>query len=288
VRLEDGSVRILHEIVARVAAFEDRPALLSGAVQDISELRAAERGLRQAVESLRLRNRELQEFAFVASHDLQEPLRKIRTFADRLQHRSSVLSDPAALHDTERMTAAAARMQRLIEDLLAFSRVSQSTPNMCEVNLDHVLAAVLDDLSEVIQQRAARIDSSPLPTLRADATQMRQLLQNLLSNALKFTSPERAPHIRLSASMQLVDSQLVWTLVCEDNGIGFDLKHAERIFTPFQRLHGREVFEGTGIGLAIVRRIVERHGGSVAAHGQPGVGACFTVVLPQGSTQLSE
>lgn len=284
VRLADGRIRHLYEIVARVQALAERPALLSAAIQDVSQLHATEIAQREAVEQLRLRNRELQEFNFVASHDLQEPLRKIRTFADRLQHRGVVASDPQAHDDLDRMTAAAARMQQLIEDLLAFARIGQRAPSTTQVDLNRVLASVLEDLSERIRAGAAQIEAEPLPVLQADATQMRQLLQNLLSNALKFARRDVPMRIGISARSEETEQGVLWTLDIRDNGIGFDNKHSERIFTPFQRLHARNTYEGTGIGLAIVRRIIERHQGSVSAHSTPGQGTCFTVVLPQVQT----
>lgn len=241
--------------------------------------------LEQYSSELQRSNRELQDFAFVASHDLQEPLRKIRAFGDRLQSSyAEALGDGADY--VQRMQKAADRMSRLVQDLLAFSRVSTS-PNPFEpVALDDVVDEVLENLELKIADSGARIERDPLPRIEADASQMRQLLQNLLLNALKFVPPEVRPHIQircreLSPAGEIRQYQLQ---VC-DNGIGIDPAYADKIFQPFQRLHGRDQYEGTGIGLAICRRIVERHGGAIDVISAAGEGARFVITLP--ATQTS-
>jgi signal transduction histidine kinase len=236
-------------------------------------------------EELKRSNRELQDFAFVASHDLQEPLRKIRAFGDRLKDKLSPEAQTATTLDyVERMQAAAERMSLLINDLLEFSRVSTRPAEFQSISLQAALDDVLDNLSEVIAQKDAQITADPLPDIEADPTQMRQLLQNLLSNAIKFTASDVRPTIRIGAETftKRSDSDLRswWRMTLEDNGIGFDQRFAERIFTPFQRLHGRSQYSGSGIGLAVCRRVVERHGGSIQVKSNPGSGTKFTVELP--------
>jgi PAS domain S-box-containing protein len=269
------------------ATTTDESGVTYAVAHDISERRQAELALQRAFDDLRIRNRELQDFAFVASHDLQEPLRKIRAFSDRLQTRHAQQLDEQARDYLDRTAQAAARMQVLIDDLLSFSRVTSRGKAFTRVDLERTARGVVDDLEARIESSGGRVEIYPLPMLDGDATQMRQLLQNLVSNALKFRSPERAPLVRIEASAVLLDDgQLGVELRVIDNGIGFDPKYAERIFAPFQRLHGRHDYEGTGIGLAIVRRIVERHRGTVSAQGRPGEGATFIVRLPERQDEL--
>ncbi|MGQ9426825.1 sensor histidine kinase [Gilvimarinus sp. F26214L] len=236
-------------------------------------------------EELRRSNRELQDFAFVASHDLQEPLRKIRAFGDRLKDKFSGEQIGAdGLDYIGRMQAAAERMSLLINDLLEFSRVSTRPGDFETISLQSALDDVLDNLSESADTKGACIERGPLPNIDADPTQMRQLLQNLLSNSLKFTAEGERPHIRVNAETFVngtdSDSRQWCRITVSDNGIGFDQRYAERIFTPFQRLHGRGEYSGSGIGLAVCRRVVERHGGSIAVSSSPGQGTRFTIELP--------
>jgi len=234
-------------------------------------------------------NRELQDFASVASHDLQEPLRKIQAFGDRLKSKyEQQLGDDG--HDyLERMLNAAQRMQTLINDLLTFSRVTTKAQPFSKVDLTLVAGEVLSDLEVRIEQTGATVELSDLPVIDADPLQMRQLLQNLIANALKFQKPDQGPVIKIfseshsnsaeGATWTLSNSEVLQLSVA-DNGIGFDEKYLDRIFTVFQRLHGRNTYEGTGVGLAVCRRIVERHNGSITARSQPGRGATFIVKLP--------
>jgi PAS domain S-box-containing protein len=248
---------------------------------DVTEQRRAQEALQVALSDLQARNQELQDFAFVASHDLQEPLRKVQAFGDRLRLHLGEGLDADAADYIQRMRSAAARMQTLINDLLAYSRVSRRAHEPRSIDLGAVLQEVLGDLESRIEASAAVVEVDPLPHIHADPTQMRQLLQNLIGNALKFAAPGRAPRVAVRAEVlggKRGTGRL--RLRVEDNGIGFDSRHAERIFAPFQRLHGRSEYEGSGIGLAIVRKIVERHGGSIQAHGVPGTGACFEIELP--------
>lgn len=226
-------------------------------------------------DELKRSNRELQDFAFVASHDLQEPLRKIRAFGDRLKSRYGEQLGEGSDY-IQRMQNAAVRMSNLIDDLLTFSRVTTRAKPFVDVNLDEVLEEVLDNLSIRIEETGAVIEKDSLPVVKGDAPQIKQLLQNILSNALKFMPADVIPQIHIRCEQ--TDSH--YCLRIEDNGIGFDNQYMEKIFTPFQRLHGKDEYQGTGIGLAICRRIVERHGGEICAESEPGAGATFIVKMP--------
>ncbi len=234
---------------------------------------------------LEARNRELSDFTASASHDLQEPLRKIQAFGDRLSTRYATELEGDGRIYLERMTAAASRMRALIDGLLCYSRVTKQRRHLEPVDLNDIVAEVVGDLETRLEQSGGQIEIGPLPVVRADPTQMSQLFQNLLANALKFREPGRAPRVCVSSRVVLNapgEGGLGPHCVIEvsDNGIGFDIVHAERIMQPFRRLHGYDRYEGTGLGLAIVRRIVERHRGSISAQSTPGQGASFTVTLP--------
>lgn len=246
------------------------------------EIRArqlAQERLERVAAQLEASNRELQQFASVASHDLQEPLRKIVVFGDRLRSKFGDQLGEQGGDYIDRMMNAAGRMRTLIDDLLEFSRVVTRARPFDAVDLGEVLQEVLVDLEVLIESRGAVIDIGDLPTIQADPTQVRQVFQNLLTNALKFQGEGAVPHVVVRAEPASCGSRPGWTLTVRDNGIGFEQEHAG-IFAPFQRLHGRSEFGGSGIGLAIVKRIVDRHGGTISAEGNLGQGACFTVVLP--------
>ena len=279
----DGSVRWLEWMSER-----GEDGLVYGVGRDISQRRQAELALRQTLVDLDARNRELQDFAFVASHDLQEPLRKIRAFSDRLQQRYSAELSPEARDYLSRSHQAAARMQTLINDLLAYSRVAARGKPFGPVDMGALLATVVDDLEARLESSGGRIDAGPLPTIEGDPTQLRQMMQNLLSNALKFRDPGRPPVVTVTAESTRLGDVPAWRFSFVDNGIGFEPRYAEKVFVPFQRLHGRQEYEGTGIGLAIVRRIVERHRGTVLAEAVAGEGAKFTVCLPQRQPAAAE
>jgi PAS domain S-box-containing protein len=237
--------------------------------------------LEQANSQLRVSNRELQDFASVASHDLQEPLRKIQAFGDRLLAKVGPTLGAEGQDYLYRMRNAAGRMQSLISDLLAFSRVTTKAQPFAPVDLAEIVGEVLSDLETTIEQTGGRVEVGPLPRLDADAMQMRQLVQNLLGNALKFHKPGVAPLVKLYAEVNApTEAGATCRLIVEDNGIGFDEKYLDRIFNVFQRLHGRGTYEGTGIGLAVCRKIAERHGGSITAQSALGVGSKFVVILP--------
>jgi light-regulated signal transduction histidine kinase (bacteriophytochrome) len=228
----------------------------------------------------------------VASHDLQEPLRKIQAFGDRLHTKFAEPLGPDGRDYVDRMHAAAARMQTLINDLLGFSRVTTKARPFTPVNLGEIVRDVLSDLEARIESSEGKVEVGDLPTIDADPVQMRQLFQNLIANALKFRRPEAAPVVQVTAGvptsvgMSPADSDGDAThtprieIHIADNGIGFDEKYLDRIFNVFQRLHGRDQYEGTGIGLAVCRKIVERHGGTITATSRPGEGTTFVISLP--------
>jgi light-regulated signal transduction histidine kinase (bacteriophytochrome) len=242
----------------------------------------AERALKAYTVELERSNRELQDFAYVASHDLQEPLRKIRAFSDRLASSyGSELGDRGADY-IDRMQKASARMQTLIDDLLTFSRVTTKARPFTTVDLMEVAEGVVSDLEIRLEQTNGRVVLKSLPTIEADRIQMRQLFQNLLSNGLKFHQHDVAPIVTVTGELFTNDDKEErCRLTITDNGIGFDEKYNDRIFGIFQRLHGRSAYEGTGIGLAICRKIAERHQGSIVAHSKEGEGATFVIQLPQ-------
>lgn len=250
-------------------------------VTDLSTQKKTENELKSYAEQLESLNRELQDFAFIASHDLQEPLRKIQTFANMIGKRSKGKLDEKTWDYVVRVQNSSDRMAQLIRDLLSYSRLGVK----CEhspVELQKAVMEALSDLEIKIENSGGSVDISELPTIRADLGQMRQLFQNLISNALKFTEQKR-PRVRIYS--RLTDNE--WQIYVEDNGIGFDERYLDRIFAPFQRLHGRNEYEGTGMGLAICRKIVERHGGKITAKSQPEKGSTFIVSFPISSKECA-
>lgn len=235
--------------------------------------------LEESIADLNRSNQELQDFAYVASHDLQEPLRKIQAFGNLLEQEYADKLDDGAdyLH---RMQKAAARMSSLISDLLSLSRVTTKAQDLGPVNLKTVALEVVEDLYARITETHGMVQIGNLPTIDADPLQMRQLLQNMIGNALKFHKPGEAPQVLVSAkTISKAGAQYV-KLSVADNGVGFEQKYTDRIFAVFQRLHGRDAYEGTGIGLAVCRKIVDRHHGVITAKSSPGQGSTFTACLP--------
>jgi len=254
------------------------------------QVRLRTRQLEQSVEDLRRSNHNLQQFAYVASHDLQEPLRKIQQFGDLLKelYRDQQGEGVGYL---ERMQAAAQRMSVLIRDLLAFSRIDTKQADSERVPLGTLLVDALTDLELVVAETGAEVRAEPLPTVRGDRLQLGQLFSNLLSNALKFRREKVAPIITVTARRVEAgtlppglrvsrEAEAFHLIEVADNGIGFEEQYADRIFQVFQRLHGRQEYAGTGIGLAICAKVVANHGGAITAHSRPGEGAVFRVYLP--------
>ncbi|WP_266368682.1 sensor histidine kinase [Tellurirhabdus rosea] len=247
--------------------------------QNEMQLRAYEATLEEKITELQRSNEDLQRFAYVASHDLQEPLRKIHTYI-------SLIADSFAedLTDNvrpyfERIELAAARSSALIRDLLTYSRVSNQKETFKKVNLQDLVGEVIDELDIIIREKQAQIEVGPLPELELMPGQIRHLFQNLLTNALKYQRPQVPPHIRIEAR-PVADG---YEISVADNGIGFDEKYMAQIFEPFSRLHNGSVYKGTGIGLAICKKVVQSHGGTLSASSQLGQGATFTAWLPGGN-----
>ncbi|MCB9558666.1 MAG: PAS domain S-box protein [Deltaproteobacteria bacterium] len=247
----------------------DGEQMVIASISDITTLKRVERQLRRS-------NTDLEQFAYVASHDLKEPLRKIRTFADRLRQSLGDKLEGRSLDYFARMDNAATRMLKMIDDLLTYSRITSETEGWSHVRLTEVVEEVLSDLEEQINECEARIEYSVLPVIEADRAQMLRLFANLIGNALKYRQPDRAPLVSIGA----IPDDRHCRLVVSDNGIGFEPHYAEKIFGVFNRLHGRGQYEGNGVGLAICKRIVEHHNGTISAHGTPGEGARFMVALP--------
>jgi PAS domain S-box-containing protein len=255
------------------------------------QVQARTRELKESNQDLLRSNENLTRFAYVASHDLQEPLRKIQSFGSLLQSQYATGLGENGMDMINRMQSSAGRMSELIKDLLAYSRISTRQQAFDPVSLADIVARVLETLELQIHQTGALIRVDDLPTVNGDDSQLGQLFQNLLSNAIKFRHPDLAPQIQISYAVVPASGlpQNVRTtreasryhlFSVTDNGIGFDEKYADRIFEVFQRLHGRSVYSGTGVGLAICQKVVENHGGAISAHSQPGAGSTFKVYLP--------
>lgn len=262
---------------------------------EIAERTRAEGRAQAAAVELGRSNEELEKFAYVASHDLQEPLRKIQAFGDRLVKNYRDVLGPEGQEYVDRMKSAATRMRTLIDDLLTFSRVTIKAQPFGPVDLGAIVGDILSDLETQVARTGGTVDVGPLPTVEADPLQMRQLFQNLIGNALKFHKAGTPPHVTVRASPWAAAPDGIdpppagdgYRILVTDQGIGFDPAYAERVFELFQRLHGRGEYEGTGIGLAICRKIVQRHGGAILARGRPGEGATFVIDLPAKAGEAS-
>lgn len=286
----DGLIKVLTAVISVVTAIALWPLIPRAlALPSPTQLRQANDKLQESYRSLEtlnnklaVSNRELQDFAFVASHDLQEPLRKVTAFGDMLKAEYGPTLGETGADYLRRMQSAASRMQTLISDLLQLSRVTTKAQPFTLVDLNQVTADVLNDLEVRLRQGGGSVEVGLLPTLEADPLQMRQLLQNLIGNAIKYAREGSPPRVRIYAEPEPAgdagDGRI--RLCVADNGIGFEEKYVDRIFTVFQRLHERGTYEGTGIGLAICRKIAERHGGTITARSQPGEGSTFIVTLP--------
>jgi signal transduction histidine kinase len=270
------------EDLALMKTVTDEVAVAMERVGLMEQLRISKNELEMRVlertAELERRNQELQDFAFIASHDLQEPLRKVQTFGDMLVLKSDPLLGPEGRDYIQRMQRAAARMQKLLESLLSYSRVTTKAEPFAQTNLRKSVQGALSNLEIVIKEKGALVKVAPLPTVEADRSQMIQLFQNLIANALKFERENQTP--RVSIYSRKHSNTGAHQICIEDNGIGFDEKYLDKIFMPFQRLHGRSGYEGVGMGLAICKKIVERHDGEITARSEPGKGATFIVTLP--------
>jgi len=248
-------------------------------VAELATRRAAQEALAEHAAELQRSNAELEQFAYVASHDLQEPLRKVASFCQLLQRRYSGQLDDRADQYIGFAVDGANRMQTLINDLLAFSRVGRVHDGYAPVDLERVWSATEDALSVGIAESGAVLEHDPLPTVHGDATQLGMLIQNLVTNAVKFRSPEREPHISLSCVPD--ETEDLWRFAFTDNGIGIEPQYAEQVFVIFQRLHTRSAYPGNGIGLAMCKKIVEFHGGTITIDPQYAGGTSILFTLPR-------
>ncbi|RPJ66184.1 MAG: PAS domain S-box protein [Acidobacteria bacterium] len=274
---EASDIAAIDTLATHVAAAIANARLYERAQQEIAERRQSEERLRQATEELTRSNKELELFAYVASHDLQEPLRMIGSYVQLLARRYSGKLDEDADEFIGFAVDGASRMQRIINDLLAYSRVGTKGRPFLPTDLEQVWLQATANLQVTIEERAAVLTHDPLPTVSGDEPQFIQLFQNLLGNAVKFCPAPTTPEVHLSCREE--DGRWVFSL--RDNGIGIDPQYFERIFQIFQRLHDRTQFPGTGIGLALCRKIVERHGGGIRVESEPGRGATFIFTIPR-------
>jgi two-component system, LuxR family, sensor kinase FixL len=265
--------------------------LVSAAIRDVTERVRDEDKLKRLAARLTESNRELEDFASIASHDLQEPLRKIQAFGDLLKEREGERVTDQGRDYLERIDSAVHRMQVLIDNLLAYSRVTREAKPFTSCDLGWAAQEVLSDLELSIQQAGARVEVGDLPTIEADPPQIRRLFQNLVSNSLKFARADEPPVVRIYEGILNRDGNHSphnhaghCEIFVEDNGIGFEEKYGDRIFTIFRRLHGRGDYEGAGMGLAICKKIANRHGGDITARSSPGEGSTFIVTLPMRQT----
>jgi len=300
----DGEVKTLHSRGDVVLNEAGEVTQMIGTVQDVTEQKKVEEELLSKTQALENTNIELEKFASIASHDLQEPLRKIITFSSMLEKDYKDLLDGKGKMYLDKITGASERMQKLINDILEFSRL-MDTHSFTPINLKQVLIHVLSDMEILIADTHAKIEIEALPDIEANAAQLGQLFQNIISNAIKFRKENTIPHIQIHSEMikgnklsadhfpavkyykfSLLNDARYWEneLFCRiyitDNGIGFEESYMDKIFTLFQRLHGRSEYEGTGIGLAICKKVTDIHHGSVTARSKPGEGATFIITLP--------
>ena len=248
--------------------------LVTAAIRDISVRKEADRHLAQKVEDLNRSNEELGQFAYIASHDLQEPLRMVASYTQLLSRRYTGQLDADADEFIAYAVDGASRMQRLIQDLLTFSRVGSRGGDLVDTSSEEALEQALGNLRGAIEDSGALVTHDPLPRVLADEMQLTQLFQNLVGNAIKYQDPG-IPKVHISAAK----SGKKWVFSVQDNGLGIDAQYFDRIFGMFQRLHKREEFAGTGIGLAICKKIVERHGGTISVESEPGRGSTFSFAL---------
>ncbi len=289
--LVDDEVHYLSMNVKAARQDEGQQPYTLGTVVDITERKVYENQLKQYTTELQRSNEDLEQFAYIASHDLQEPLRKIRAFGDRLSTKFHTELDVVGRDYLVRMQSAAARMQLLIEDILAFSKVSRNISAFERLNMKKLLEEVVEDLDAQLRRERGTVRVGTLPNLTGDRAQIKRLFQNLVSNGLKFHKTEERPIVQIDGTTMkgaqvqeefgksATDGEYA-CFVVKDNGIGFDKKYSEKIFNIFQRLHGRNEYEGTGIGLSICRKVVMNHRGLIWTKSEENVGSEFIVILP--------
>jgi len=293
----DGTIRILHGRGEVTMNEDGQPISMAGTAQDVTELKQAENEIRKITDELMRYNKELEQinkalesFTFVASHDLQEPVRKIRTFLNLIAEKETGNLSEKSKDYMNRTIRAATQMQQLIHDLLLYSRTTTSSEHFKKTDLNNILHDVTTELKEMIEEKNAFVVTERLPELEVIPFQFHQLFVNMISNSLKFSGADRKPHIHIKADMVDKDSlelnngniyEKYYRITISDNGIGFDPRYDDKIFDLFQRLHSKNKYSGTGIGLAICKKIIENHDGFITAHGEPDKGATFIVYLPE-------
>ncbi len=276
-RLPDGRVIWVHTRGQAVWDDNGEPVRMAGSCHDITERKEAEERMALQADELRRTNRELEQYASIASHDLQEPLRKITSFGALLARDYSETLDERGRMLVDRMVDGAQRLRQLIQDLLSYSRSSNDAMQFADVPMSALVADVCNDFELTIAETGATIDCEGDAVLRGDSLLLRQLFHNLLSNSLKYCG-DTPPHVRFEAVRP--DGGSCWQIQVRDNGIGFSSRYAERVFEMFKRLHPRDAYPGTGIGLALCQRVVERHGGRIRVESEPGAGTCFHIEWP--------
>jgi len=264
VKDENGNIVVWNAFLANVQALKDN-----------AELIETQTAMQKVIEDLNNSNRQLEQFAYVASHDLQEPLRKIAFYSDILKRKYADLMTGDGTVYLDSMLRSADRMRQMVTDILTYSTISNK-PVMTEVDLNDVVAEALQDLEIAINERGAKVHVDALPSLTGNAAQLKQLFENLLSNSLKFVAKDRPAEVSITA--ETFEGRL--RIFFKDNGIGFEEQYLDRMFDLFQRLHTRDKFSGTGIGLTICKRIVDLHKGSITAKSHLGQGATFIIELP--------
>ena len=275
--LPNGSIRIVHEQAEVNFDAAGKALKMVGTVQDITDRKKAEEELKATLKDLKRSNTELEQFAYVASHDLQEPLRMVTSFTQLLQNRYQDKLDEDANDFINYAVDGATRMQNLISDLLMFSRVGTRGKPFKNTDMSAVLEGVITTFRQIIKETNVTLTHNPLPMIFADESQMIQLLQNLISNAIKFHKEEESPVVHISAKLQ----KNQWIFSVRDNGIGINSQYFDRIFIIFQRLHKKDEFDGTGIGLAICKKIIERHKGKIWVESELGKGSTFYFSIPK-------
>ncbi len=278
-----SKVQVFLELYLQKYVLKQALSDLEGSQADLKqrsdELERSHADLKRRSEELGRSNADLKAFASVASHELQEPLRKIQIFGDYVKRESFTQMSEKGQEYLERMQKSSLRMQSLIKNILSLSRINTQGDPFESVNLNRVMTDIVDNVGGGLDEGQVRIEVGDVPIIEADPIQMQQLFQNLIGNAIKFKHDDRPLVIRVTITQECSPDGLC-QIVVEDNGIGFSPEHHERIFGMFKRLHGNKVYDGTGIGLALCQKIVERHGGTISATGQDGEGATFVLRLP--------